>query len=72
LVKLTPPGGLRNTNLDADTLYQNTLTYVVKYLNANQGGLFIINNDNESDPYIELVASYAYNRKKFVENENCA
>src|SRR6478735_1965030 len=57
---------LRNNNLSNEELYANTLSYVIHYLEANQGGLFIINDDDEQNPYIELVSSYAYERKKFL------
>jgi putative methionine-R-sulfoxide reductase with GAF domain len=38
----------------------------VKYVNSNQGGLFLINDDSENDPYLELVSCYAFERKKFI------
>lgn len=56
-----------NNNGDSTALYDETISNLVKYLGANQGGLFILNDDNANDPYIELVACYAYERKKFTE-----
>jgi hypothetical protein len=55
--------------------YQNNLTElsddlisnIVHYLNAQQGGLFFLNDDSEDDKYLELVGCYAYQRKKFLE-----
>lgn len=54
-----------NNNLShlADSVTQN----LVNYLNANQGGLFIYNNEDTSNPHLELVSAFAYNRKKFFE-----
>jgi len=43
------------------------ISNLVKYLNANQGGLFIINDSDKNSITIDLSASYAYNRRKFLE-----
>lgn len=56
-----------NNNGDSTALYDETISNLVKYLGANQGGLFILNDDRANDPYLELVACYAYERKKFME-----
>jgi len=40
---------------------------VVKYLNALQGGLFLYNDQHAEGPVIELVSSFAYNRKKYMQ-----
>jgi PAS domain S-box-containing protein len=54
----------RNDNLSE--LSDNIISNLVKYMGANQGALFLINDDNEQDSFIELVACYAYNRKKYL------
>lgn len=54
----------RNDNLSE--LSDNIISNLVKYMGANQGALFLINDDNEQDTFIELVACYAYNRKKYL------
>ncbi len=38
---------------------------LVKYTSSSQGGMFVLNDDNEEDLYMELKASYAFNRQKF-------
>ncbi|MCC5944145.1 MAG: PAS domain S-box protein, partial [Bernardetiaceae bacterium] len=50
-------------------LAQNIIAAVVSYMDANQGGIFVMNDDNPNDTYLELIASYAYNRKKFLERK---
>jgi putative methionine-R-sulfoxide reductase with GAF domain len=47
-------------------LYDNIITFVVKYTKSNQGGLFILNDENEQDICLELVSCYAFERKKFI------
>jgi GAF domain-containing protein len=57
---------IRNNN-HTDDFYFSMVSFLVQYLNANQGGLFIINNQNENDKFIELKACLAYERKKFLQ-----
>jgi transcriptional regulator with GAF, ATPase, and Fis domain len=40
---------------------------LVQYLKANQGGVFVINNEDLSDQYLDLVGCYAWDRVKFLE-----
>lgn len=55
---------LRQRSQGINHLADDIIKNVVHYLSANQGGLFIINDDK-----IELIAAFAYDRKKFVERE---
>jgi HAMP domain-containing protein len=58
---------LRQNNDDLTKLSYDIISNLVKYCDANQGGLFIINDDDPDNPYIEMQSAYAYNRKKFLE-----
>jgi PAS domain S-box-containing protein len=51
---------------DQKTLAYTLISELVKYTKSNQGGLFHLNSDNDKDPYLELIACYAYERKKFL------
>lgn len=57
---------LRANTASTTELYDNILKFVVKYTKSNQGGLFLLNEDQESDKYLELVACYAFERKKYL------
>jgi putative methionine-R-sulfoxide reductase with GAF domain len=56
---------IRNHQSDFELLCQHTLSFIVKYLGAQQGGFFVLNEDDERDRYIELVSCYAFSKKKF-------
>lgn len=57
---------LRASNTSTAELYDNIIRFVVKYTESNQGGLFVFNEENEADHYLELVACYAFERKKYL------
>jgi hypothetical protein len=56
---------LRENNNNLEELGFNVVSSLVKYLGANQGGLFIF-NENEGIATIDMAACYAYDRKKFL------
>lgn len=57
---------IRTHQHDLQTLCDESLAFIVKYLSAQQGMLFVLREqDNES--YLELTGCYAFNRKKFAE-----
>ena len=57
---------LRSHNTSITDLYDGIIRFVVKYTRSNQGGLFLLNDENESDKTLELVSCYAFERKKFL------
>lgn len=57
---------LRN-NDDLHQLSNNIISKLIEYLNANQGGIFIINEDENNNTFLELTGCYAYGRQKFLE-----
>lgn len=57
---------IRDHQSDFKSLSEKTVFFLIKYLKAQQGGLFVLNDDNEDDKYLELSSCYAFDRKKFV------
>ncbi|SFC87935.1 GAF domain-containing protein [Flexibacter flexilis DSM 6793] len=55
----------------SENLDDRILSFIIKYLNANQGGFYRVEFDDEKQtkPYIALKAVYAYDRKKHFENQ---
>ena len=58
---------LRTNNEGLDKLAENIIGGLVKYLGANQGGLFIVNDTNSNDVHLQLLACYAWNKKKYID-----
>ncbi|TVQ12254.1 MAG: HAMP domain-containing protein [Bacteroidetes bacterium] len=56
---------LRQNNDNLHELSFNIIRNLVGYLEANQGGVFILSEDTE-EPSVELFACYAYERRKFL------
>ncbi len=60
---------LRNHVDSLAELGTRLLASVVKYLKVNQGGLFILNEEAPEDVHLELVACYAWGKRKFVQKQ---
>ncbi|MGF1635889.1 MAG: GAF domain-containing protein [Cyclobacteriaceae bacterium] len=59
---------LRLYSNDYAKLADEIISNLVKYLGANQGALFVVSENNDGgDPYMELAACYAWNKKKYSE-----
>ena len=57
---------LRNNTNGIAVLTDNILVNLVKYLGVNQGGLFVVNDTNQHNKYLELIACYAWDKKKYI------
>jgi CHASE3 domain sensor protein len=58
---------IRNNQNQKEKLLDEVVRFLTKYLNANQASLFVLNESDELDVYLELGACYAYDKKKFLE-----
>ena len=57
---------LRTNTEGLEALANNIIISLVKYVGANQGSLFIVNDNNARDIYLDLIACYAWDKKKFL------
>ena len=57
---------VRSHQHELSTLCEHAVSYVVKYLEAQQGAIYLL-RDEEDEEYLELISCYAFDRKKFVE-----
>lgn len=58
---------LRTQSNDIHLLGDAFIRDIVKYLGAIQGGFFLLNENHGDAKMLELVSSFAYNRKKFMQ-----
>ncbi|MFO7827623.1 MAG: cache domain-containing protein [Bacteroidales bacterium] len=56
---------LRQNNNDLSLLSMNIIKNLVHYLEINQGGLFMINDQDKSNIVLELLAAFAFDREKY-------
>lgn len=53
---------------DTTALSYEIISNLVKYLNANQGALFLVNDENlKADVTLDLIACYAFNRRRYIQ-----
>jgi signal transduction histidine kinase len=57
----------KSSNENLREMAYDVIENMVKYTGSVQGGIFIYNDEEENNHYIELLASTAYNRRKFKE-----
>jgi PAS domain S-box-containing protein len=58
---------LRKNNEELQQLADEVLKNIVKYVEGNQGALFLINDEDGKNPFLETKSVYAWDRKKYVD-----
>jgi signal transduction histidine kinase len=62
-------GDILRIDASQEELSYNIISNLVNYLEAIQGGLFLYDDSDKESVKLNLIASYAYSRKKFLEKE---
>lgn len=57
---------LRQHSDNVEELTFEIISKMVDYTNSNQGGVFIVNDNDKDNVLLEMTACYAYDRKKFL------
>ena len=57
---------IRDYSDNLEELSYAIISKLVNYIESDQGGIFVINEDEDNEKYIELLASYAYDRRKML------
>ena len=60
---------LRKTD-DIEVFYNLILSNLIKYIGANQGYFYVVNDQNKEDVYMEIAAVYAYGKQRYLEEKN--
>ncbi|MEM7548099.1 MAG: GAF domain-containing protein [Bacteroidota bacterium] len=60
---------LRRHQDNLEKLSDEIISNLVKYMKANQGGLFILNEDDKEDAHLNLTACYAWDKKKYLDQK---
>lgn len=60
---------LRTYQHDLKLLGDHSISFIVKYLEAQQGTIYIVRGEDEKDTYLEMISCYAFNKKKYLEKK---
>ncbi len=60
---------LRHNSNNVEVLSQDIIKNLIEYLGANQGGLFVLNDSNKDELFFEMVAAYAFDRRRHVQKK---
>ncbi|WMN06320.1 GAF domain-containing protein [Marivirga arenosa] len=61
---------MKSSQSDLKDFSYKIISEVVKYIDANQGAFFILNDSNDhKEAFMELKGSYAFDRRKYIKKE---
>jgi methyl-accepting chemotaxis protein len=60
---------LRQNNNNLDVLANEIIRNLIYFINSNQGGIFIVNDQDRNNVVLELLAAFAFNRKKYLKRQ---
>ncbi len=60
---------IRQSGSNLNDLSYKVMSNLIDYVKANQGAMFVLNDDNEADPCFELISAIAYGRDKLINKQ---
>lgn len=55
---------------NVELFYHNVLSNLIRYIHANQGYLYVINEEEEQVAFMEAKAVYAYGKQRYLEEKS--
>ncbi len=60
---------MRSNTKNTVQLCEEFIGQLVKYVGANQGAIFLVQDEEGHEPYLKLASCFAYNRKKYFDKK---
>jgi putative methionine-R-sulfoxide reductase with GAF domain len=60
---------MRSSNDNLNTLGDAVISALVQYTNSKQGGLYILNDEDPHNKYLELISLFAFDTKKYEQQK---
>lgn len=60
---------LRDQDQDIEKFGDRVLSFTVKYVQANQGRLYVVNDDIQGEEFLQMISCYAWDKKKFIQQK---
>jgi len=60
---------LRANNQSTTQMGTQLIAELIRYIGANQGNFFVLNDESPDDVYMELVAAYAWQKQRFADKK---